>query len=73
LWLEIGKNWAFSRVEFKDDKWPFKEVATIAKTLNMKSHDNEKYNYFNHIETPSVNYNFKLTSLYEFNILKHLL
>jgi hypothetical protein len=32
----------FSRVEFKEDKRPFKVVATIAKTLNMKSHDNEK-------------------------------
>jgi hypothetical protein len=34
--------WGFSRVEFKEDKRPFKVVATIAKTLNMKSHDNEK-------------------------------
>jgi hypothetical protein len=42
LWLEIGKNWGFSRVEFKDDKRPFKVIVTIAKALNMKSHDNEK-------------------------------
>jgi hypothetical protein len=43
LGLEIGKIWGFSRVEFKDDKRPFKVmIATIAKTLNMKSHDNEK-------------------------------
>jgi hypothetical protein len=53
--LEIGKNWGFSRVEFKDDKRPFKVVVTIAKSLNMKSHDNEKKNYYNHIETSSVN------------------
>jgi hypothetical protein len=55
LGLEIGKIWGFSRVKFKDEKRPFKVVATIAKTLNMKSHDNGKKNYSNHIETSSVN------------------